>query len=66
LFPSICGDLIASLTNADPKLDNYDRYDVLAGHDPAGTSVLNMRHWKQFVMTGEYKKFDYGKDENMK
>lgn len=33
--------------DADPKQDNYYRYDVLAGHDPAGTSVTNMIHWKQ-------------------
>lgn len=39
MFASICGDLIASITSADKELDNYDRYDVLAGHDPAGTSV---------------------------
>jgi|APCry1669189000_1035189.scaffolds.fasta_scaffold364783_1 gastric triacylglycerol lipase len=33
-FAGVCGDLIGSMISADPKLDNYDRYDVLAGHDP--------------------------------
>lgn len=33
-FPLICGDLIGSIISADKNLDNYDRYDVLAGHDP--------------------------------
>jgi gastric triacylglycerol lipase len=35
--------------DADPSLDNYDRYDVLVGHDPSGTSVQNMAHWKQIL-----------------
>ena len=28
--------------DGDPELDNYDRYDVMVGHDPSGTSLLNM------------------------
>jgi gastric triacylglycerol lipase len=46
LIPSLCNDLIGSITSADKDLDNYERYDVLAGHDPAGTSVKNLKHWK--------------------
>lgn len=45
LVENICGDLVGSFVSADPKLDNYDRYDVLAGHSPAGTSVKNLKHW---------------------
>jgi len=41
-FPKVCGDVLAQICDADPSLDNYDRYDVLVGHDPSGTSVLNM------------------------
>ena len=46
VYPSLCGDLVASISNADANLDNYERYDVLAGHSPAGTSLMNIRHWK--------------------
>jgi len=28
--------------DGDASVDNYDRYDVLVGHDPAGTSIQNM------------------------
>lgn len=38
--------------DADPTVDNYERYDVLVGHAPAGTSVMNMEHWKQMVDSG--------------
>jgi hypothetical protein len=47
LFPKVCGDLIGYIADADPDLDNYDRYDVLSGHAPSGTSVQNMvSHFK--------------------
>jgi len=46
--------------DANPDLDNYERYDVLVGHDPAGTSVHNMAHWKQMVDSGQFKAYDWG------
>lgn len=46
--------------DANPNLDNYERYDVLVGHDPAGTSVHNMKHWKQMLDSGRFQAFDWG------
>ena len=46
--------------DGDPSLDNYERYDVLVGHFPAGTSVMNMAHWKQMQDTGKFQAYDYG------
>jgi hypothetical protein len=46
-FPKVCGDVMKEIMDADPSVDNYERYDVLVGHAPAGTSVMNMKHWKQ-------------------
>jgi len=48
------------ICDADPTLDNYERYDVLVGHDPSGTSVMNMVHWKQLFDHGNFMAFDYG------
>lgn len=59
-FPKICGDFLGQICDADPNLDNYDRYDVLVGHDPSGTSVMNMEHWKQAFDKGHFQAFDYG------
>jgi gastric triacylglycerol lipase len=59
-FPKVCGDFLGQICDADPSLDNYDRYDVLVGHDPSGTSVLNMEHWKQAFDRGTFQAFDYG------
>lgn len=59
-FGRICADLMAAVMDANPSLDNYERYDVLAGHDPAGTSIQNMKHWKQMVDTGKFRAYDWG------
>jgi hypothetical protein len=48
------------MCDADPSLDNYDRYDVFIGHEPSGTSVMNMEHWKQAFDRGHFQAFDYG------
>ena len=59
-FSKVCGDLMRYVMDADPSLDNYERYDVLVGHDPSGTSVMNMAHWKQLLDTKKFQAYDYG------
>jgi hypothetical protein len=41
-FGKVCGDIMTQIMDGDASVDNYERYDVLVGHDPSGTSVLNM------------------------
>ena len=59
-FAKVCGDLMTQIMDGDASLDNYERYDVLIGHFPAGTSIMNMAHWKQLMDTGRFESFDYG------
>lgn len=59
-FGKICGDIMTQVMDGDPSVDNYERYDVLVGHDPAGTSIQNMEHWKQIFDKGTFNAFDYG------
>lgn len=59
-FPKICGDIMTQIMDGDASVDNYDRYDVLVGHDPSGTSVMNMEHWKQSLNHGTFQAYDYG------
>ena len=33
-FPLLCGDVIGLFVCEDKDLDNYDRYEVFAEHDP--------------------------------
>jgi gastric triacylglycerol lipase len=57
---------VGGLTSKDASLDNYDRYDVLAGHDPAGTSLKNLLHWVQISYSGRFEMYDYGEQMNLK
>jgi len=66
LFGKLCDDFVAAIADMDASRDNYERYDVVAGHDPSGTSVLNMVHWEQLTFVDNFQKYDYGTDENMK
>lgn len=51
---------MTQIMDGDASVDNYERYDVLVGHAPAGTSVMNMKHWKQGIELGNFQAYDYG------
>lgn len=59
-YGKVCADIMTQICDGDPTLDNYQRYDVLIGHDPSGTSVMNMAHWKQIFDSGKLQAFNYG------
>lgn len=59
-FAKVCGDIMTQIMDGDPTLDNYQRYDVLIGHYPAGTSVMNVAHWKQLMDNKRFESYDYG------
>ena len=62
-FPHVCTDTLKYLMHPDPELDNYERADVFVGHEPCGTSVMNMAHWKQLLDRKAFQGFDYGSIE---
>jgi len=64
-FPMGCEDIIELLCDADPQDDNYDRMDVIMGHEPAGTSTQDMLHWKQMLINHTFSMYDYGPAQNM-
>jgi len=59
-FPKVCNDFLGQICDADPSLDNYERSDVVVGHEPSGTSVMNMEHWKQLYDWGAFQAYNYG------
>jgi gastric triacylglycerol lipase len=66
VFDLVCGDLLGHLYGADPEFDNYKQLNVILMHEPGGTSAMNMYHWRQLVLNGKFRKYDYGIMENMK
>lgn len=65
-FDKVCADVVGEVMDGDPTLDNYDRYDVIVGHNPSGTSVLNMQHWRQSFLNKSFRAYDYGSIEENK
>ena len=45
---------------------DLSRMPVMTNHEPGGTSVQNMVHWKQNINSGGFNMMDWGKEENMK
>jgi len=37
---------------------------MMGRNDVGGTSSKNLMHWIQDIRSGEFRQFDYGKDEN--
>lgn len=64
-YPSQCADVFKTLFGSDPTVDNYALIPLLMEHEPCGTSLMNVGHWKQQIDTGNYSKFDYGAEGNM-
>ena len=49
--------------DGNPSLDNYERYDVIVGHNPSGTSLMNLIHWQQLFETKTFRSYDHGSKE---
>ena len=49
-----CMELMASLMDYDVTLDNEKKADVILSHFLAGTSVTNLLHFRQLVLTKDF------------
>lgn len=61
--PRLCSDIIELIAGVTTGV-NDSRVEVIATHEPGGTSTLNLAHWAQMVRTGKFRRFDYGPEEN--
>ncbi|GAM29243.1 hypothetical protein SAMD00019534_124190, partial [Acytostelium subglobosum LB1] len=55
-----CATVIEFLCGPHRGAFNDSRMPVVSGHEPAGTSVQNIRHWAQDVRSKQFQMFDYG------
>ena len=44
--PNTCRWFLGLVSEADPRVDNTERMDVIVGHEPGGTSLMNVNHWQ--------------------
>ncbi|NXO19190.1 LICH hydrolase, partial [Oriolus oriolus] len=60
----VCKSILAMIFGFNWKNTNMSRFDVYAGHTPAGSSVQNIIHWLQGVHGGALRAFDGGHTYN--
>lgn len=63
-LPEIC-DWVTSVADAHPKYDNLTRLPFFAEHNPSGTSLRTLQHYRQNLLQldkkdPKFKMYDYG------
>ncbi|CDW61280.1 gastric triacylglycerol lipase [Trichuris trichiura] len=62
----LCENIILLIGGYDSENMNSTRLPVYLGHNPAGTSTLNIAHFGQLIITDRMQKYDYGFRGNLK
>ena len=67
--PDICGFIVSKIVENDISTKRM-KFDKIAKdlflYEPGGTSIKNMRHWIQIFKNKKLRRYDYGKEENLK
>lgn len=64
--PAACNLILEAVGGPTQNL-NQTRLQVYVSETPAGTSIFNMDHWAQGILSEDFKMYDYGNEvENMK
>ncbi|CAH8651038.1 unnamed protein product [Heterobilharzia americana] len=64
-IPFVCSNIIYLIAGYNVKNTNVTRLPIYVAHTPAGTSVQNMVHYCQGIMTDRFQKYDYGTEKNL-
>ncbi|XP_067671236.1 lysosomal acid lipase/cholesteryl ester hydrolase-like [Haliotis asinina] len=59
-LPVLCEDVFFVISGFDYSAVNKSRVPVYVAHTPSGTSVQNMMHFAQEVISNQFGKYDYG------
>lgn len=65
VFASYCSEFIGGVTGDDSSYDDESIYPVLVGHAPCGTSMKNVAHYEQNLISERFQKYDYGPEINL-
>ncbi|KAE8739883.1 hypothetical protein FOCC_FOCC014607 [Frankliniella occidentalis] len=61
----LCTAVYNAAGGSSPGEFNSTLFRILIGHYPAGSSLGQLLHYLQIMVTGEFKKYDYGEKENL-
>jgi len=64
----ICDFIISKMTDRDPNMIDTDEMNSYLKHNPSRTNIKSLEHFSQMIANyqGGLRKFDYGKEENVK
>lgn len=62
----VCDALLTLILGDNLKRANHSLTGIIAHHIPEGTSILNILHFGQMIVTGEFRTFDFGPRENLR
>lgn len=66
LFEYVCQGLLTGFADADPAVDNMDRFERFMADYPAGNTYQNLVLFAQSTMNDNFMRFNYGERENKK
>ena len=70
LDPLLCDFFISFIADYNPKYDNEKRFPIFVQHNPSGSSLQTLLHFRQLYELDKhhpkFQKFDYGKNGNIK
>lgn len=61
----LCGNIVFMMTGFSLDQLNVMNLPVLFGHLPSGASMKQFAHYGQLVVSGHFRQFDYGTEENL-
>lgn len=62
----MCDVMLSLILGDNFKRANHSLTGVIAHHIPEGTSILNILHFGQMIVSGEFRSFDFGARENLR
>lgn len=55
---------VGLFSDEDPSMISEQGLESFLGHFPAGTSYRCINHFRQLMLSGEFRKYDFGIEEN--
>ena len=55
---------VGLFSDEDPSMLSEKGLETFLGHFPAGTSYRCINHFRQLMLSGDFRKYDFGIEEN--
>ncbi len=66
MFGGLCDDMVSAVADADPSVDNMDRFNAFMSNFPSGSGYQDLVMFAQNTQNEVMKQFNYGEIDNLK